>query len=395
MEFEQIIQRLDWLEKERGKDKEAITAFKNKLESLETSANALPKQIKELSTRISEITDSSARMDQFDAMLTKQRADLNKIITASEKASQKREQEAIKRHQAQLEEINRSVAEQKQLIIPIADIDKRFKERASEIQRLINNIEDLKAPIDNATQISQGVALSLKAVEEARKNDLKRVADIQGEIAAVRKRVEDSRDKSTLVADSLRNMDNRINEMTASEIERKQAQVAFIEQQTLAQLGRERSWKDWNEKVEEFKKEASGIGSHIQALDEALRGAKKAQETFLELNVKLERRINEITEMQRLTEDRLRQEWVSFKADDQKRWTGYNLSSEESFRDLRKDVQKYEQRITVLDDVTQVIQDQLHQTTDATEQQLQELMNVVHEWLTSYERIMGHKKGKK
>ena len=70
---------------------------------------------------------------------------------------------------------------------------------------------------------------------------------------------------------------------------------------------------------------------------------RRAQETYLELNTKLERRINEVTEMQRLAEDRLRQEWVSFKTDDQKRWTGYSLSSEESFRDIRKDVQKTEE----------------------------------------------------
>jgi sulfur transfer protein SufE len=38
------------------------------------------------------------------------------------------------------------------------------------------------------------------------------------------------------------------------------------------------------------------------------------------------------------------------------------------------------------------MQDQLHQTTDASEKQLQELMNVVHEWMTSYQRIMGHGK---
>jgi len=42
--------------------------------------------------------------------------------------------------------------------------------------------------------------------------------------------------------------------------------------------------------------------------------------------------------------------------------------------------------------VAQVLQDQMHQTTDTTEQQLQELMNVVHEWMTSYQRIMGHGK---
>jgi chromosome segregation ATPase len=175
-------------------------------------------------------------------------------------------------------------------------------------------------------------------------------------------------------------------------LERKQAQTAFLEQQAIAQIDRDHAWKQWKEKYEAFQKEAANLDGHVQSLDEALRGAKKAQETYLELNTKLERRINEVTEMQRLTEDRLRQEWVSFKADDQKRWTGYSLSSEESFREIRKDVQKTEGRITPLDDALQVLQDQMHQTTDATEKELQELMNVVHEWMTSYQRIMGHGK---
>jgi hypothetical protein len=43
----------------------------------------------------------------------------------------------------------------------------------------------------------------------------------------------------------------------------------------------------------------------------------------------------------------------------------------------------------------ETIQDQMHQTASATEQQLQELMNVAHEWLSAYERIMGHGKATK
>jgi chromosome segregation ATPase len=207
--------------------------------------------------------------------------------------------------------------------------------------------------------------------------------------------VEESRERSKLNADGIRNIDNRITELLTSELERRQAQTAFLEQQSLAQVDRDRAWKEWREKVDEFQKEAAGLDSRIQILDDALRGAKKAQETYVELNTKLERRINEVTEMQRLAEDRLRQEWVSFKADDQKRWTGYSLSSEESFREIRKDLQKYEQRFSALNDLAQVLQDQLHQISDATERQLQEMMNVTHEWMTSYERIMGHKKTKK
>jgi mevalonate kinase len=99
-----------------------------------------------------------------------------------------------------------------------------------------------------------------------------------------------------------------------------------------------------------------------------------------------------MTEMQRLAEERLRQEWVTFKADDQKRWTGYTLSQDEGIKDARRFIQKLDERINTLDESAQILQDQLHQTTDATEQQLQELMNVAHEWLSAYERIMGHGK---
>jgi chromosome segregation ATPase len=195
-----------------------------------------------------------------------------------------------------------------------------------------------------------------------------------------------------MTADGLRNVENRFTDLIASELERKQAQAAFLEQQSIAQIDRDRALKDWREKYDSFQKETENFEVHLQTLDETLRSAKKAQDTYLELNTKLERRINEVTEMQRLAEDRLRQEWISFKVDDQKRWTGYNLSNEESFRDIRKDLQKTEGRFTSLDDATQVLQDQIHQTTDTTEKELQELMNVVHEWMTSYQRIMGHGK---
>src|SRR5688500_20116409 len=96
--------------------------------------------------------------------------------------------------------------------------------------------------------------------------------------------------------------------------------------------------------------------------------------------------------MQRLSEDRQRQEWVTFKADDQKRWIGYTLSQNEGTKDLNRALQTLEERIPPLDDAIQTLQDQLHQTADATEQQLQQLMNVAQEWLSAYERIMGHRK---
>ncbi len=397
MEFEQIVKRLEFLDKQQRENKEAVGKLTERLTSFESNVDVATKQIKTASKQITDISPVTKRMEQFETLITKQRTDILKVIEENEKIRLKNEKDAVKRTQVELESLNKSILQIKDTLPPsISEIKKELSVRGNELQRTLNNLSDLKTRIDDSIRSNEDVSHSLLAMDETRKNDLKRVSDLQGEIAAVRKRVDEGREKNTMQADSIRNIENRFSELLASETERKQAQTAFLDQQAIAQIDRDRAWKDWKEKYDTFQSEAASIENRVQVLDEALRNAKKAQETYLELNTKLERRINEVTEMQRLAEDRLRQEWVSFKADDQKRWTGYNLSSEESFRDIRKDVQKVTETITTINDISNNLQDAMHQTTDVTEKQLQEMMNAIHEWMTSYQRIMGHgKKTKK
>lgn len=389
MEFEQIVKRLEWLDDEHRKDKAALSMLEERIAALDGGISTLTKQLKDLNKKVSEIGPVNARLSQYDELLSKERADMHQAIDDLEKKHQRRERDMFKRYQEGLEEINKSLPKLDQSK-DIAELKKLIKQRADEDIKLNVAITEIKPKIDEAVRKSEDVGSSYKVLEENRRQDIKRVADLQGEITSVRKRVDEFRQKTELQHDTVRNIENRFTELIVSESERKKAQAAFIEQQSLAQIDREKIYKDWLEKVETFKKQTETLDSQTQALDETLRAAKRAQETYIELNQKLERRINEITEMQRLGEERLRQEWVTFKAEDQKRWTGYTLSSEENVRDIRKTVDRYEERITAIDDASQTLQDLMHQTTDATEQQLQELMNIFHQWLTAYERIMGH-----
>ena len=389
MEFEQIVKRLEWLDDEHRKDKAALKKLEERVASFDNKFKPLNEQIKDLNKKVSEIGPVNERIDQFDDVILKQRVDAKKAVDEVEKKQQLREKDLIKLHYEGLEEVKKLLPELDQSK-DIAELKKLIKQRADEYIKLNVSVTELKPKIDEANRKSEDIATSNKVLEENRRQDIKRVADLQGEITSVRKRVEEYRQKAELQNDMVRNVENRFNELLLSEAERKKAQAAFIEQQSLAKIDTEKVYKDWMEKVETFKQQTATLDSQTQALDETLRAAKRAQETYIDLNQKLERRINEITEMQRLGEERLRQEWVTFKAEDQKRWTGYTLSSEENIRDIRKTVDKYEERITAMDDSSQTFQDLLHQTTDATEQQLQELMNVFHQWLTAYERIMGH-----
>ncbi len=389
MEFEQIVKRLQWLDDEHRKDKAALKALEGRIASYDNKINPLKEQIKDLTKKVAEIGPVNERIDKFDEVILKVRVDSKEALEAVEKKQLQREKELVRQHQEDLEELKKSLPKLDQSK-DITELKKMIKQRADEYIKLNVAVTELKPKIDDSVRKSEDVATSNKLIEESRRQDIKRVADIQGELTSVRKRVDDFRQKIELQNDSYRNVENRFSELLNSETERKQAQATFLEQQSLAQIDRDKAYKRWLEKVDTFEHQTDTLDAQTQALDETLRAAKRAQETYIELNQKLERRINEITEMQRLGEERLRQEWVTFKAEDQKRWTGYTLSSEEAIRDVRKTVDKYEERITAIDDIHQTLQDQLHQTTDATEQQLQELMNVAHQWLTAYERIMGH-----
>jgi hypothetical protein len=391
MEFEQIIKRIDWLEKQQRKTSEATSTVDERLTSIERDIAGLAKQFKTLEKGLAEITATASRLNQFDEIFAKQRKDMNAALEGFEKKAQKREAETSKRHQAEIEKFQRPIDELRKAF-DVSDIRKALKDKATEGIRTTQTLADLRVRVDELATIREPLERGQKSIEEARRTDIKRIADLQGDLAASRKRLDETRDKMQLNMDSLRIMENRVNELLSSESERKQAQAVFIEQQSLAQIERDRAWKDWNERVDAFKKQAASLDTQVLAAEEASRAAKHAQEAYLEINQKIERRINEITEIQRLSDERARQEWVAFKAEDQKRWTSYTLSQDESIRDLRAAMQAAIAHVDLIDEPLQTMQDQLHQTTDATERQMQELMNWAHEWLSASERIMGHSK---
>ena len=391
MEFEQIVKKLDWLDEQQRKSKLDFGDQNSRLASIEANLNGLMQQMKTLSQQINDLMPIPARINQFDQIIIKQRADLGKLIDAVEKNAQQREQETAKLHAVQIEDIRKRMIEQGKNIT-IDEAGK--KDRAHEAQRLAAAVQDIRANVEAAVQRSKDTFDAQKLFEETHRQDPKRLADLQAELASVRKRADDAREKVMVQSDSIRNIDSRMNQLLETETTRQEQQNAFLQQQAMAEVERERAWKEWQEKYEGINQKAANMEAELATVQEAIRAAKRAQEVYDDLSLKLERRIAEVGEMQRLGDDRIRQEWVAFKAEEQKRWTAYSLTQDESSRDVRKDLTALEKRITALDDSTQVMQDQIHQTTDATEKQLQELMNVAQEWLAAYERIMGHVKTK-
>lgn len=391
MEQEQIIKRVEWLDEERRKEKTTIASLEERIAGLEGNLAAAKKEINGLRGEIARTSSFDSRMDQFDSDLAQYKVDTGRQSEAMEKKLDDRVYETEKNRRQEIEEVNRLIADLRKGFAPIPDIKKELKNRAEENARVLVLVNNVQQSIIEYQHVYEEFQRAQELYEETRKQDVKRLADIQGEVTSSRKRLDEIQGKSELSVEVFRKMDARINEIMVSEKERRESQTAFMDKLSLSQVERERTWKDWATRFEVQDKQSSELDAKLQALDSAQRAIDRSKQAFDEISQRIERRINEITEMQRLAEDRFRQEWVTYKADDQKRWINYTLVLEEQQKDANRQDEKLASRITQLEETTQQMNDLVAQIKDDIEKRLQTLLTLAHDWVGAYERTFGGK----
>ncbi len=389
MEIEQIIKRLDWLDDERRKDKVTISTMEERIKTLEAQITALTQENKELSSQTTRTASMVSRFDQVDAAMSQMRVELNRSIDAIDKQRIDQGREVEKLHRADLEVINKNIGDLRKNIDIITELKKNMQVRAEEEIRITRAVDELTNLVNESQRTNEEIRRIQKISDESRRQDTKRIMDAQGEVATVRKRQDEMRGKLDVASDSLRKLEIRLNELLSAEAERRQIQNSFLERQNLQAMERERLWKEWQDKFEGFSKQTINLDSQLQAIDATHRAVKRSQESFEEITQKYERRINEITEMQRLVEERFRQEWVTFKADDQKRWTNYMLAQDEQQRESARQNEKQNQRLVTLEDLTQELRDILHQANEETQKRLQDLLTAGQRWIDDFENLTG------
>jgi chromosome segregation ATPase len=389
MDLEQIIKRLEWLDDERRKDKLVISTFEERILALEGNIPAFGQQIKELNTEVARLSAMLGRFDQIEASITQLRVDTSRSLETVEKERTERERELERVRRADQETVNKNVAEVRKGLEPILDLKKGVQARVEEDFRLGRLIEELEQKIQENQHGEEEYRRALKLLEEGRRQDSKRLSDVQAELGALRKRADEQRGKVDVTSDSVRKLELRISDLQTSESERRQAQNAFLEKINMSMLERDRTWKEWQTSFNEIIEKAVNLDAQLQLLDATHRAVKRSQESFDEITQRFDRRVNEITEMQRLIEERFRQEWVAFKSDDQKRWTNYSLSQEEQQREMVRRAEKINERVVTLEDGTQELHDTMAQVIEEIQKRLQDMLALSRTWVEQYERTLG------
>ena len=386
MDIDQLARKLEWLDEERRRNKAAIASLQERLTAYDGMLSAAQQEIKDLGTEVARLKSLTSRLDQIDESILQTRLDARQRVEVLEKQLRKALEDNEKLRRVEMRNLENDLETLRQALKSIPDLQKALDARATETLNLQREMGGLRQRVEDLRHSVEDFSRAYRLIDEGRRQDTKRLLDAQGEVNALRKRFDEYRSQIDLLQNQFRKVDTRLTELDAADQERRQQQEAFIERQSMWQVERDRAWKEWQERFEAIEHSTETVQTQLRLVDEMHQTVKRSQQDLEALAERVERRIGEISEMQRLSEERFRQEWTTFKADDQKRWTNYTISQDEQRAEILRKTERLASQLQELDDQIKAHQEAIQQDTNLTSQRLQALLALAHEWVATFER---------
>jgi chromosome segregation ATPase len=157
----------------------------------------------------------------------------------------------------------------------------------------------------------------------------------------------------------------------------------------LTQYEHDKTWREWVNRYDVVNKTAVELENKLNILDDAQRKAKLSQKGLDDATIRIERRINEIAEMQRLAEERTHQDWEGYQTDEQKRWKTYTVSNDEALSESRRQIESLKTRLASLEDSSHQMTDTMMMLSEETQKKLQGFLELYHEWAATNSDIMS------
>ncbi|MCW5876182.1 MAG: hypothetical protein KIS85_04785 [Anaerolineales bacterium] len=386
MEKEQLQKKVEWLDAERRKAVDAQAAMEKRLAALEGNQSKRESSSKTLA-------NYKTRLDAYD----KQLAELEKLIK-TQGAEQKKEVQGLSKQAQQLEKtfqqenkgVNKLLEDFRKEVNQLQAIQKSISGHREQLLQVEGRLETLGESIQDVITGEQKRAQLAQSLEQSSQEDAKRLTEMHAEVAALLTRLESAAKQSELVRVSQRKIEKRMDELQADEVERRQEHEKAMEKMSLAQIEYQNVWKEWGKRFEAVEQQSAQIGEQLNALEATELAVKRAQRSFDDLVDKISRRINELNEIQRLGDQRFRQEWSTFQADAQKRWSNFALTQEEQQRERSRQYEKLNEQVVRLEDTLRELQDSLQHLNDQSERNLQTLLEMARDSLAENERFLSN-----
>lgn len=385
MDINQAARMIEWLDEERRRDKATIATLEERLAQQQDTMVMLTKRLSSMESDQTVIRTQIAPVGREADLIEQMRKEMQQLVEAAEAKRLIAERELDRRMDLTRESVLRPVRDFTEKLDKLEKQASSIPSHQIERERLSDTVATLQQRLDDLFKKIEEPDRRLAFLEEQRRQDNRRLSEAQSELPEIQKQVDSIRPKLTLLEDLTLRIERRVQDVQNSERDRRDQIQQFIDQQTLLIQQRDQQIE---ELTRHFGEQDSAMQRNMERFEtwsEAYRNMKKIIDDFDRIGDRLERRINEVAEMQRLSEERFRQEWNDWTSDDQKRWKQFTISNDEVWRSHDKEFDRFVQQIAELEDKFPPLLDSLERLWSLERQRAQLYRDRYQELLLEYD----------
>jgi DNA repair exonuclease SbcCD ATPase subunit len=384
MDLTQLSQMVAWLDEEHRRDREEIAKLDQRLQGMVIENQEQSRQIQELEGRLA---NTQAQLTQFAQIQQALQQLKNEVVVLLDKQSEARlqsEREIERARMSDREASARSIAEIRKELPRIGRIEEELVSRRAEDQRLGEMLLALRQSVNNVSKDLDERTRTLPYMVEQRAQDNKRIAQLQAEHVELLKRTDAIAAKPPLLEERISRLERDLGKIQPIPEQLRTEQQAFLEMQRVTDVERTRQMAVWEA---EFLQQRELIEKQVVRLREftaQYEAAGRAIKTLEEFQASMIRDQRQVSELQRLAEERQRKELAEWQGENEQRWKKETLRWDYTIQEQQKVNQKLADRFPPLEKIVVLLQREiaalwkLHEQVGARQlQEAQHLLDLI------------------
>lgn len=336
MDTTQLAQMVSWLDEEHRRDRGEVAKLQQRIESLNVELVEQARRIQEMEGRLVSTQSQLVRFTQVDEALQQLK---NEVVLMLHKREGQIDTDLRERERLRVsdrETMARNISEIRKELNRFGRIEEELALRRSEDQRLSELALNLRQGVAALSKDVDERTRSLPYLAEQRVQDNKRIAQLQQENVDLFKRIEEQASKTPMMQEKLQKLERAVAGIQPIPQDLKREQQQFIEQVRVVDVDRQREMTKWQE---EFVAQREMMARHREsmlAFSEQLEVSKSAVVSIAGFQEAIRRDMNQVAELERLSEERQRKEMEDWQADNEKRWKRQLLQWEHEVQEQDK-----------------------------------------------------------
>lgn len=355
MDLTQAMQTLKWLDEERRKDKATIAALQERVQGQEQQLAQQAAQVQELQAAVAGIQGLISQATQFEQTVSAYKNEMVFLLDQRAEARKREQAEAQRLRKIELEAIADQLSRLDKEMRVLPRYDEELKARQVEERRLNGALQRLEVAVGDLSKRSDDRVQAVTYLEEQRRADNRRIAELEQDTTELRKKAEAQAAKLPLLEETIQKQRVHIKE-ALQEIKKFEKP---IEEMRVAEFRREQAVKKYIDQAEQVRQEMENWRAQTQRFVEQYQLNKRALEKLEGFQARLEKRQNEVAEMQRLAEDRLKRQWEEWQEAQAKQQRKRDILTEERWRQQEQTNAEHLERLEALQSAAELHRSQL------------------------------------